>query len=195
MPRPRKASDEDVFAAALRAMSRLGPGELRLSDIAEEAGVTASALVQRFGSKRDLLLALSRAWSDSPAALFAEMRRLHPSPLSALRAYAECLADMARSPSAFARNLSYLHVDLTDEDFRSSLEAYARKARAEIERLLSDAVAAGELRRDTDPASLARTVETVLAGSLMTWAHYREGPASAWMRHDVDAVLRPHLAV
>ena len=55
-PRPRKVSDDDIYMAAQRAMSRLGPGELTLADIAAEAGVTAGLLVQRFGSKRDLLL-------------------------------------------------------------------------------------------------------------------------------------------
>ena len=37
--RRQKATDEDVFAAAQRAMSRRGPHELTLADIAEEAGV------------------------------------------------------------------------------------------------------------------------------------------------------------
>jgi AcrR family transcriptional regulator len=174
-------------------MSRLGPGELRLSDIADEAGVTPSALVQRFGSKRDLLLALSRSWSESPSAMFADLRGRHASPLGALREYARCLAGLASSPSAFARSLAYLHVDLTDEDFRETLEAYARKARAEIARLLAAAVGASELDPGTDPDGLARTVEAILAGSLMTWAHYRDGPADAWMLADLDAVLRPYL--
>ncbi|MCK6488186.1 MAG: helix-turn-helix domain-containing protein, partial [Planctomycetes bacterium] len=54
-----KVTDEDVFAAAQRAMSRRGPHELTLADIAAEAGVTPGRLVQRFGSKRALLVALS----------------------------------------------------------------------------------------------------------------------------------------
>ncbi len=58
-PRPRKASDEEIFAAAHRIMSRLGPAQWTLADIAAEAGLTAGALVQRFGSKRGLLLALA----------------------------------------------------------------------------------------------------------------------------------------
>ena len=47
-PRPRKASDAEVFAAASRVMSRLGPAQVTLADIAAEAGLTAGALVQRF---------------------------------------------------------------------------------------------------------------------------------------------------
>ena len=64
-PRPRKASDEDIFGATMRVMTRCGPRELTLAMIAGEAGLTASALVQRFGSKRALLLgmgALNAGW-------------------------------------------------------------------------------------------------------------------------------------
>ena len=73
-PRPRKVSDEAVFAAAYRAMNRLGPGELTLAEIANEAGVTAGALVQRFGSKRALLLALSAAHAASASQSQARRR-------------------------------------------------------------------------------------------------------------------------
>ena len=36
--RRQKVTDEDVFAAAQRVMSRVGPHELTLADIAGEAG-------------------------------------------------------------------------------------------------------------------------------------------------------------
>src|SRR5262245_15782401 len=44
LPRPRKVSDDDVFAAAYRVMQRVGPADLTLDAIAREAGVTAGAL-------------------------------------------------------------------------------------------------------------------------------------------------------
>ena len=62
-PRPRKASDAEVFAAAGRVMARVGPAQLTLAQIAGEAGLTAGALVQRFGSKRELLVALSNEFA------------------------------------------------------------------------------------------------------------------------------------
>ena len=43
-PRRPKASDEEVFAAAGRVMSRVGPTQLMLADIAAEAGLTAGAV-------------------------------------------------------------------------------------------------------------------------------------------------------
>ena len=113
-PRPRKVSDDEVFVAAQRAISRLGPAELTLAHIADEAGLTAGALVQRFGSKRDLLLRLMERFSGGTGEIFAELRRGHRSPLAVLRAYAECMADMASSPEALLRNFAYYQMDLTD---------------------------------------------------------------------------------
>ena len=86
MPRPRKVSDQQVFAATYRAMTRLGPRELTLSAIAEEAGVTAGALVQRFGSKRALLLRLSEGAASSTGDFMRGLLVKHRSQLAALRA-------------------------------------------------------------------------------------------------------------
>src|SRR5687768_16305422 len=116
-PRPRKASDDDVFGAAMRAMARRGPTELTLADIAQEAGLTASALVQRFGSKRSLLLALMERFSGSSGAMFESLRAAHPSPLATIHAYAQCMAQMGETPDALAHHLAWLQQDLTDPDF------------------------------------------------------------------------------
>jgi AcrR family transcriptional regulator len=191
-PAPRKVTDEDVFAAAYRAMGRVGPSELTLAAIAAEAGVTAGALVQRFGSKRALLLALSRGASGSAGAMLAGLRKRHRSPLAAVRAYGACMGGLAPSPAALARSLAYLQIDLSDEDFRANLLVQARATREGLTALLESAVAAGELRRTTDASMLARTVESVITGALFTWALHQEGSVVAWLRRELDAVLAPH---
>jgi AcrR family transcriptional regulator len=190
-PRPRKVSDEDVFAATYRAMTRLGPGELTLAEIAAEAGLTAGALVQRFGSKRELLLQLSAGAADANASFLRGLRPQHRSPLAVLRAYAQCLADLAASPAALARNLAYLQIDLTDPDFRKHLLAQSHATRIAMKELLEEAIVAGDLAGDADADKLSRAIETALSGSLITWAIYREGDAAAWLRADLDAVLSP----
>lgn len=193
-PRPRKVSDEDVFEATLRAMGRLGPGELTLGEIAAEAGVTAGALAQRFGSKRELLLALARRAAEGNGGFLAGLRAKHRSPLAALREYAACMAHLASSPAALARNLAWLQIDLADEDFRAHLAAQARETRTGLQSLLQEARDAGEVAAHADPRALARTLEVVLNGSLFTWAFHQEGTAERWIRTNVDAVLKPHLA-
>lgn len=192
-PRPRKVSDDEVFTAAYQVMQRLGPGELTLAEIAEAAGLTAGALVQRFGSKRELLLKLSERFSEGTGEMFAALRKAHRSPLGALRGYADCMAGMAASPAALIRNLSYLQIDLTDEDFRKNLERSARATREELQNLVRDAIEAKELGAATNAKQLARTIEAVIGGSMLSWAHYQEGTAAKYIRDGLNAVLKPYL--
>ncbi|MDQ6829461.1 MAG: TetR family transcriptional regulator [Gemmatimonadota bacterium] len=193
-PRPRKVSDEQVFAAAYRAMNRLGPGELTLAEIAAEAGVTAGALSQRFGSKRQLLLSLAGRAAASAGHFIRALATKHDSPLAALRDYAAYMAHLAESPPALARSLAYLQIDLTDPDFHALLVAQARASRAGLQELVRAAVDAGELAPRTDARMLTRMIDVALSGSLMTYAIYRDGTAARWLRENVDAVLAPYLS-
>ena len=140
-------------------MMKLGPGELTLAAIAKEAGVTAAVLVQRFGSKRDLLLTLAERFAGGAAAMMTASTERHRSPLAALRDYADCMAGMAASPAALARNLAYLQIDLTDPDFRVHLVKGARR-RAPVSQADQSAVEPASSRRG-QPARLARTIEAV----------------------------------
>jgi AcrR family transcriptional regulator len=192
MARPRKVSDEQVFAAAQRAMARVGPSELTLALIAEEAGVTAGALVQRFGSKRELMVRMAGLLAGGIGQLFADLRSTHRSPLAVIRAYGVCMAEMAATPETLARNLAYLQVDLTDPDLREHLLVSARETRRELLALVGEAKERGELKADTPAAPLVRNVEALVSGALLTWAFYREGNAASWLRSHLDALLAPH---
>jgi len=182
-----------VFAALVRVMHRRGPAELTLREIAAEAGVTAGALVQRFGSKRALLLAHARhAAATGDIGVDVPPPRA-TSPLRALRAVTAIHAQLARSPRAALRNLAYLHNDLADPVLHRHLLKMSRAARLYYETLVADAVAAGELRADTNVPALARSIEVALGGSFLNWTLYRHGSAADWLREDLDATLRPYL--
>lgn len=189
MGRPRKASDEEIYEAAFRVMKRLGPADWTLTDVATEVGLTAGALVQRFGSKRQLQVDLIKLFADGVQGMYAELRKAHASPLAAVRAYAEQVACLAQSPEGFAHHLDYLKLDLTDPEMHGHFRRQAEVAREFLKGALSDAVTAGELPAGTDVDQLTRLVETTVTGSLFTWATYREGTAAEWMRRDVEAVL------
>jgi AcrR family transcriptional regulator len=179
----------------VRVMLRVGPAELTLSAIAAEAGVTAGALVHRFGSKRQLLHAHARyAATTGDIGVGAPRTARTSSPLRALRAVTAVYAKLAESPRAAVRNLAYLHNDLADPVLRRHLLRLHRIARVRYEQLLADAVAAGELRADTDVRALARMIEVTLGGSYLAWTLYREGPAARRLREDLDATLRPYLS-
>jgi AcrR family transcriptional regulator len=190
--RPRRVSDEEIFAAALRAMSRLPPSELTLAAIGAEAGVTAGALVQRFGSKRALLLTLARAGAQSDPGQAERLIAEYGSPLEALAAYADCFTFHARTPAAFQRGLAYLQQDLGDPELRDLLARQMDGERATCTTLITAARAAGELVDDADPDRLARLIEALIAGAMMSWAYRDEGRASEWVAALLGDLLAPY---
>jgi AcrR family transcriptional regulator len=192
--RPRKVTDDDILGATQRVMQRLAPGELTLAVIAAEAGVTAGALVQRFGSKRELLLELTRRFAAATNEMFDQLRAAEPSPIRTIRLYADCMAQMGESPATFAHHLAYLQIDLTDPDFFENLRTQARSTRAALRALVVEVMRARELKRQTDADALARALEVTITGSLWTWVFHQEGKAVSWMRQDVDALLAPYVA-
>lgn len=176
-------------------MNRLGPNELKLADIASEAGVTAGALTQRFGSKRTRMLALAQMASAGTDDFVRQLRLERVSPLATVRAYAECMAGMAQTPEALARSVAYLQLDLADDDFRVHLATQGAATRASLQDLIEAAVSEGELLPNADSAALARVLESLtrrLGDILGDPSPRKRGRVAAARRGEV---LRPYLAV
>ncbi len=192
-PRPRKASDDEILGALVRVMQRVKPDALTLAAVAEEAGLTAGALVQRFGSKRDLLRALNASFAGDTGAMLADMRAQSDSPLAAIRAHADQVAAMASSPEALAHHLAYLQVDLSDPEMFAQVRSHTRALRRAMTGWLREAVRDGALRPGTDPRRLARIVHTTIAGSMMLSIFFDESTSRRAIRRDLDLVLEPYL--
>jgi AcrR family transcriptional regulator len=190
-PRPRKTSDAEILAALARVMQRRSPVELTLADVAKEAGVVPATLIQRFGTKRELLLANCKAWTADVAGQFAVARAKYGSPLKTLiEMFAEC-SSFAATPESMANALAYLQIDLSDPEFHAVLLTQYTTTRDETRKLLKDAVAARELK-PCDAAELARLVQQVNGGAMLDWAVYRKGPLATLIRRALEALLAPY---
>ena len=190
--RPRTVSDEELIDATIRVMSRLGPVKLTLAEVAKEAGVTAATLVQRFGSKRGLMLKIAADAAESGDGCFDMVRAAHPdSPLDALIAAAAGMAQMANTPEELSNSLAFLQIDISDPEFYQHTLKLSKKTLAGYRALLKQAVAAGELKPH-DTARMARAINAITGGSLISWAVFREGSAEKWLRRDLDTLLAPY---
>src|SRR5260370_26803191 len=118
-PRPRQISDEAILMVTMRVMQRRSPVDLTLADVAKEAGVVPATLIQRFGTKRSLLLAACRTAPGGVPEQFGAARAKYGSPLKTLiQLYAQCTR-FASAPEATAHGLAYLQVDLIDPAFHA----------------------------------------------------------------------------
>ena len=190
-PRPRETSDAQILAAAARVMQRRSPVDLTLADVAKEAGVVPATIIQRFGTKRDLLLANCKAWTADVAGQFAAARAKHGSPLKTLIELFVEFSGFAAAPESMSNFLAYLQIDLSDPEFRAVLLVQFATMRDETKKLLADAVATRELK-PCDTGELARLVQQVNGGAMLDWAAYRKGSLAAWIRRAVEGLLAPY---
>jgi len=194
--RPRGTGDAAILRAAAEVIGRTGPARFTLAAVASEVGLVPATLVQRFGSKRGLLLALARqsaADADAITGPVREARQQHGSALAALTALAVGRLAPMTTPDRFANHLAFLCLDLTDAElYEPALAVHQAHGRA-IAALVEEAIAAGELRTATPAGPLTRSIQTVIAGAGLTWALDREGTLPDRVAAGIAAVLAAHL--
>jgi AcrR family transcriptional regulator len=191
--RPRGIDDAAILRAAVDVVGRVGPVGLTLAAVASEVGLVPGTLMQRFGSKRGLLLALAERAAEDADALLGRARAEHESALAALAALIVTpMASMA-TPETFANHLAFLCIDLTDPQFRAPALAVHRAQGRAVEALLTESLLAGDLRPGTDVAALAGSVQAIASGAGLVWALDRQGSLDQRLRQALDSVLSPHL--
>ena len=118
--------------------------------------MTAASLVQRFGSKRALLLAAAADVAGGHVYIFHTLRKKHRSPVAAILGLADCMGIMGSTPEQVAHSLAFLQIDLTDPAFLAYARAGSLGTREGIRALVRDAIAAGELKKCDTAAARAR---------------------------------------
>jgi AcrR family transcriptional regulator len=190
-PRPRTVDDEAILRAAATAISRRGPSNFTLADVAKAVNLSPATLVQRFGSKRGLMLALAGQGVAGIDACFAAVRDAHPAPLEALMAAATEMTRYVDTPEEMANHLAFLQIDLSDPDFYRLMLENSTRILAGYKALLDEAIVAGQLVT-CDTRRLAAAVGSMAGGSLISWAVMREGTAEQFVRTDLQTLLAPY---
>ena len=189
-PRHRTTADTEILTAAMHVIGRLGPSRMTLADVAKEIGLAPATLMQRFGSKRGLLLAVSSHDTAGVSQCFAAARTAYKSPLDALLSAMAEVCQFVETPEQMSNSLAFLQIDLNDPEFHRLALENVRKVKSEIRLLLDAAVEAGELAPcDTD--RLARAIQAVHSGSMVNWAIYREGTVAGCVRGNLETLLKP----
>lgn len=191
--RPRGVDDAVILRAAADVMGRVGPAGLTLAAVANEVGLVAGTLVQRFKSKRGLLVALAKQTAHDAETLHERVRRTeHESPLAALATLVVESMDPMATPKSFANHLAFLCMDLADAQLREYALAIHHARQRTIEALLNEAVSAGELQAGTNAATLAGSIQAIIAGAGVIWALDRQGTLPQRLLHELHTILSPH---
>jgi AcrR family transcriptional regulator len=189
MARPRGIPDEELLAAAQTLLFEVGPAGFTLEKSAARAGVSAATLIKRFGSKRQLLLALNRRWVASIEPAMSAVAQGGDTAARRLRngtlwGYAEL-----DSPANAASQLATLALDLQDEPMRELLAEGWGMIADQLTRLAQEAIDAGELSGRPPAAQVARILLATAEGTCLAWSLAPSGSLVARLEADIDAIL------
>lgn len=190
--RPRTVSDDAILDATQRAIDRHGPALFTLAHVTAEVGLAPASIVQRFGTKANLVLALKARLPNQTATVFANIpSEPNDYPTDRLQQALQELVAGVVEPGQLANRLAFLQLDLTDPAVHATAIAHQAALRDGVRAILVEATTAGELVRH-DHTRLAQAIATAWFGSLTTWSLAGETDLSAWLRRDIETVLAPY---
>jgi TetR/AcrR family acrAB operon transcriptional repressor len=171
------ATRDSLLDAAERVFGRRGVSHTTLDEVAIEAGVTRGALYWHFGGKEELFRAMcERAVLPLEQMLEQTALRRHRDPLGALAAVSvTALRNIARTPRTRAVLDILFHrcesgAECPDNEARAvQKERSNEQCTASVERLLRQAVRAGQLPPDTDIGLAAYAVNAYFSGVVQQW--------------------------
>ncbi|MFG2333380.1 TetR/AcrR family transcriptional regulator [Streptomyces sp. NPDC048604] len=169
MARPRQFDEDRVIDAAMDTFWRKGYEATSTRDLCESTGLGPSSLYNTFGGKRQLYLrALDRYYETAPA----DQLELLAGPGTAverMRALmthavdADVTTGSAAPPGCFAVNAA-IETATLDPDVRHVVRRTFDRVEDALRTVVTAGQAAGEIRTDRDPTTLARQVQSAYYG-------------------------------
>ena len=174
MPRKEpRVPDAAVFNAVVDVISAEGPPGLTLARVGARCGLTAGALVIRYGSKRGLLGAFAAQSVANVDGAFARAVRHHSGdPWAAAVDGLVQLAGPLGDRRSFAHHLGWFAQELADDDLRPHAAAHARSVLTALASVLGDAAA-------------ARRLYVAYQGALILWALEGRSALGPFLRREL----------
>lgn len=165
---------EQLLDAAERVFRERGVAASSLAEVASAAGVTRGAVYWHFRDKADLFAAMcERATLPLETMLDAAGTTLHGDPLGKLRELAlTALVRLARDPRSQAVFEVMFHKCEQTAELAPIAERKQRERRrclTQVERVLQQAVQAGQLPADTNTALATQALHSYIAGIMHEW--------------------------
>ena len=181
MPRKRTVPDDDLADAALALVREAGPAALTFAALASRTGLAGSTIVQRFGTKAQLLrAALARAWDRLEEETATATAEAAPGADGVVEMLVR-LSGQYDPDDEFADQLLILREDLRDPVLRARGRAWLAT--------LSDAI---ELRLVDAPGGAGGLGVLVVAqwqGTLTVWSFRRDGALPDAVRVALESLV------
>jgi AcrR family transcriptional regulator len=190
MARPRTVSDDAILDATEQALADGGTA-FALGDVAARLGVSAQAVLHRFGSRHALVLAVAERRARRATEKIGAGFDVEGSPLRAMLDFFEHrMRSRDYSRKALAGGFAFMLAGVSDEAIRPHLVTQVAAIRANLYAFVAGAVKAGELHGNAE--AITELVEAAYNGSIYLWLIDRQGTAWDYFEPRLRRLLAPY---
>lgn len=189
-PRRRTVHDREVLAAVARIAAQQGPHAFTLADVSAEVGLSPGTLIQRFGTKRGLLLATARQGLEDTRSHLMAVESVNQTGKEALQQIFRNIGEAVGTPEELANHLAFLTLDLADPEFLEIARSHSRLQFEWLARVVSRGQDDGSIP-NRDPKELTELVQATLHGCLVCWAMRSEDTLVDYLLLRLEALLEP----
>ena len=168
-PETFTARREQVLQAAETCFARQGFHQTTIQDVIRESGLSAGCIYSYFGSKEELIQAISEDRHLRDGALLAA-KDTETDPLESLRTIARAfLGDLQNEQGLRTRRVALLlwAEALRDDVIREQVSSGIRKPIAIIAKILRHGQRLGVINRTINPQTIARTMVSMFQGIVL----------------------------
>lgn len=192
MPRKKTIDDKTILKMVLEVITKVGSTTFSLEDLREKTGLSPATLLQRFGSKKNLLHKAIELSNNDLEDNFTNRVAISKSPIQEIiNIYLELSMPFSR-PIDVANGLDILKLDITEKKLNKLTRKYFEIRRKKIESLIILAQEKNEITSKINAAELVWVLESLWQGSIMLWALIGEGQIREWLKKRFNTVIKRH---
>ena len=181
MAQKKIVEDQFVLEQALWVISKYGPDCFTLVDVGKAVGLAPATLLQRFGSKQQLLILAAK---QATASLQQDLQKLK---LKKLAWDKELIQLLASVPKGFgtrqdiASSLGLLKLDMIDPELHPVASELFNTLRGRIHELLLDGQKSGQLDASFDLEVVMWELDALRHGLVIQWTLSGKGTLKKWL--------------
>lgn len=190
MPRKKKTADLVILKMILEVITKIGATEFSLEDLSKKTGLSPATLLQRFGSKKNILYKALELANQELKDNFANRSLVNNSPLQEIMGIYLEFSSSTLTPKDVAGGLDILKLDITEKKLNAITRKYFETRRKKIAALVVLAQEKGEIPEDVDATDLVWNLESLWQGSIMLWALIGDGKLHDWLKKRFTTFLK-----
>lgn len=187
MTKKKLIHDDLILEKALLVISEYGPERFTLAQVAEVVGLAPATLVQRFGSKNNLLILAAKHANVKLQQDLQELKRKNLNWDQELVHLLSTVPEGFGSRQQIANSLGVLKLDMVDPELHPIARLLFKTLRQRIHELLEEGRHSLQVE---DVNGIAWEIDALRHGLVIQWTLSGEGMLEKWLKNGFEKYLK-----